>query len=288
VFIGGSLAIALCAVQVRALDWAATTPAEIALFFPGQMSWEKALTASAHKGAPKIRAGESCAECHADETVEVGASQAEAVRYAGRSAMTVQVRAAIEGGEIHWQISGPLAGGAPSVAIMLGTDAIKTTALAGCWGACHDDAPGMASDTGQKLGKYLARSRLKSTATGGGADVRPAADLEAALAAGEFFELIEVESSGKVERGHVLDRLHEKAVDGAGSMRVEGDRWIAEVKRPLAAAKPGEIALSAGAVYHYGVAVRDPGAKKHQHLVSLAHRFSVGGGSADLVVSDAH
>lgn len=277
-----------CAAQAWAVDWASAKAAEVPLFYPGQMSWEKALTASAHKGAPKIRAGESCGECHADEAAEVGASQAEAAAYAGRSSLGVQVRAALGDGQIHWQISGPLgAQGAPSVAIMLGTDAIKTTAQAGCWGACHDDAPGMASDSGQDLGKYLSRSRSKNTATGGGTSVRPAAELDAALAAGEFFELIEIESSGKVERGYVLDRFHEKEVPGAGAIRVEGDRWIAEVRRPLAAAGPGEIALAAGGVYHFGIAIHDPGAKKHQHLVSLAHTLAVGSGSADVVAAGA-
>ena len=62
---------------------------------------------------------------------------------------------------------------------MLGNEALKSTAQAGCWAACHDDAPGMASDSGQKLGKYLPRSRSRNTATGGGDSVRPQVELDA-------------------------------------------------------------------------------------------------------------
>ena len=97
---------------------------------------------------------------------------------------------------------------------MLGSEALKSTAQAGCWAACHDDAPGMASDSGQKLGKYLSRSRSKNTATGGGDSVRPQAELDAALAAGEFLELLEVDASGKGERVYVLDKLHERELAG--------------------------------------------------------------------------
>lgn len=269
-----------------ALDWSKAAAKDIVLFLPGQTSWEQTLTAASHKGAAKIRAGQSCTECHADEEADMGASQAKAVSYQGRASVAVQVKAAVEGDVLHWQISGPVVDGkAPGVAIMLGNDAFKSTAQAGCWAACHDDAPGMKSDSGQKLGKYLSRSRSKNTATGGGNSVRPQVELDAALAAGEFLDLIEIEASGAAERGYILDKFHEKEVSGAGSIRLEGARWIAEIQRPLAAGGPGELALVTGAVYHFGIAIHDPGVKKHQHLVSLEHSLAIGAGSADVVAA---
>jgi cytochrome c-type protein NapC len=278
------LALVLAPVA-HALDWSAAETVDITLFYPGQQSWEKTLTAATHKGAAKIRQGESCGgECHGAEEAEMGASQAEATGFAGRSSVTVQVRAVVTGELLHWQVSGPVAGGeAPAVGIMLGTDALKSTTQAGCWAACHDDAPGMASDRGQKLGKYLAASRSKNTATGGGNSVKPQADLDAALAAGTFLDLIEVKADGAVERGYVLERFHEKNMPERAHVSVSGDRWVTEVSRPLAATAPGEVALQDGKVYYFGIAIHDPGAKHHEHLVSLGYTLAVGSGTADLM-----
>jgi hypothetical protein len=269
-----------------AVDWSKASARDITLFYPGQKSWEKVLTATEHKGATKLRAGDTCASCHADEEADMGTAQAEAAAFAGRSSVVVQVKAAVEGGALYVRISGPAAGGkAPNVAFMLGNEALKSTAQAGCWGVCHDDAPGMASDSGQDLGKYLSRSRSKNTATGGGTSVRPAAELDQALAAGEFLDLIEVEASGKVERGYVLDKFNAKEAAGAGSVKLEGDHFVAEMHRPLAAGGKGELALAAGSVYHFGVAIHDPGVKKYQHLVSLGNSLAIGSGTADVVAA---
>jgi len=269
----------------RAIDWNAVQGAEIPLFYPGLMSWEKVLTAASHKGATKFRAGETCAGCHAGEEAEMGAAQAKPDGYAGRSSLTVQLKAAVADGSLHFQLSGPAVDGkAPAVALMLGNDALKSTAQAGCWAACHDDAPGMASDSGLKLGKYLPRSRSRNTATGGGDSVRPQAELDAALAAGEFLELMEVDAAGKGERAWVLERIQERELPGT-SMRVEGGRWIAELARPLAAAGGDEIALAAGNTYHLGVAVHDPGGEGRRHLVSLHVSLTVGADAATVVAA---
>lgn len=269
----------------RAVDWSSASATDLSLFYPGQVSWERAVTAAQHKGAAKIRSGETCHSCHAGEEADMGASQAALDGFTGRSALTVQLRAVAEGGMLHLQLSGPANGAAlPAVAVMLGNAVLKSTAQAGCWAACHDDAPGMKSDSGQKLGKYLARSRSRNTVTGGGDSVRPAAELETALAAGEFLELLEVDAAGQGERAHVLERVHERAMSGA-SMRLEGGRWIAELQRPLAAAGSGEIALEPGQVYHLGVAVHEAGGDGRKHLVSLAKSLAIGAGTADIVAA---
>jgi hypothetical protein len=268
-----------------ALDWSAAKPTDMNLFFPGQRSWEKALTAAEHKGATKIRGGALCTDCHAGEEADTGAEQAKASGFAGRSTLPVQVRVAVEAGALHWQISGPLGGLAPpGVAVMIGSGALKSATQSGCWGACHDDAPGMASDGGQELGKYLSQSRSKNTATGGGTSVKPEPELQAALAANQFLDLAEVAADGASRRGYVLDKLHERDAPGSATVRTEGDRWVAEIQRPLAASGPGELALEPGQEYFFGIAIHDAGVKKNQHLVSLGQRLRIGSGSAEVIL----
>jgi len=171
------------------------------------------------------------------------------------------------------------------VAFMLGSDALRSTAQAGCWAACHDDAPGMASDGGLNLGKYLPRSRSKNTATGGGANIRPAAELNEALAAAEFLEFMEIDAAGGPRRGYVLDRLHPDGAPVEGALHIDGSRWTAELSRPLAAGGAGQLALTEGGIYYFGVALHDPGSEGHEHLVSLALSLAVGSGVADLVAA---
>lgn len=282
---GACVALALLAsVAANAVDWNAVPATDMKLFLPGQMSWEKTLISGSHKGAKEIRAGDTCTSCHADEEVDIGASQAKLTGFSARSSVAVQFRVAVENGELHWQLSGPALGGkAPDVALLIGGDAIKSTRQASCWAACHDDAQEMASDSGLKLGKYLSRSRVKNTATGGGADIRPQADLDAALAAGEFLDLSEVEANGQGERGYILDKLHKEEVENAASMNVAGDRWSAEFRRPLAASKAGELALEAGKTYYFGIAIHDPGNEGRKHLVSLTKLLAIGSGTAQVV-----
>lgn len=267
-----------------AVEWGSVPATDMSLFLPGQKSWENVLIAATHKGAKEIRAGDTCTSCHADEEADIGASQAKLTGFSGRDAVVVQFKVAVENGALHWQLSGPAVGGkAPDVALLIGGDAMKSTVQASCWTACHDDSDGMTSDTGLKLGKYLSRSRVKNTATGGGAGIRPQADLDAALAAGEFLDLSEVEANGEGERGYILDKVHKAEVENAASMSVAGDRWTATFQRPLAASKAGELALEAGKTYYFGIAIHDPGNEGRKHLVSLTKLLAIGSGTAQVV-----
>jgi len=275
-FLRHALAAMACVVAVmpgpaRAIDWNAVQGAEIPLFYPGLMSWEKVLTAASHKGATKFRAGETCAGCHAGEEAEMGAAQAKPDGYAGRSSLTVQLKAAVADGSLHFQLSGPAVDGkAPAVALMLGNDALKSTAQAGCWAACHDDAPGMASDSGLKLGKYLPRSRSRNTATGGGDSVRPQAELDAALAAGEFLELMEVDAAGKGERALVGGPARSR-----GLLEVaedDEDGWHRRGHPADALCEISELEAGAGIVEHAQAPVRP---------VVVGHHDEPGGAGAE-------
>ena len=279
---------AVLALPAQALDWAGAPVAEVQLFYPGQFSWEKSLMAASHRGAAKMRSGAPCAGCHRNDALKLGQRAAQRDGYRERSVVTVQVRALLGGERLHLQISGPLLHGkAPAVSLLLGDATLKATAQAGCWASCHDDAPGMASDSGDGLGKYLNASRSKLTPGGGGTSVRPPAELAQALARGEFLELLEVAPTGQGARGYVLASLQRQPLADGAVMRSEGERWIAELSRPLASAGEGQIALTAGKVYHFGIALHDAGSSGRQHLVSFAKSLAIGGGKADVVAPDA-
>src|SRR5208282_77462 len=46
---------------------------DVAMFYPGQSSWEWVLTQTDHSGAEKFRAGKDCAACHIGDEKTMGA-----------------------------------------------------------------------------------------------------------------------------------------------------------------------------------------------------------------------
>jgi len=66
------LCAALVAPSAQAIGWGRVTPTKVELFYPGQASWEWALTEKDHSGAPKFRAGKNCRSCHDGEQQDIG------------------------------------------------------------------------------------------------------------------------------------------------------------------------------------------------------------------------
>ena len=57
------------------MDWAGVPGKEVVLFYPGQSSWEWALTPDDMSGATKFRSeGKSCFDCHDGEEKKMGAN----------------------------------------------------------------------------------------------------------------------------------------------------------------------------------------------------------------------
>ena len=64
--------VLLSAGPVLAIDWAGVPARDVTVFYPGQSSWEWALTPTDHQGAPKFREGKDCHDCHRGEEASLG------------------------------------------------------------------------------------------------------------------------------------------------------------------------------------------------------------------------
>jgi len=70
-----SLSLAVLAMQTATaadpakIDWSAIKATSVPLFYPGQSSYEW-LRSAAHKGATKVKSGESCVSCHDEKDAE--------------------------------------------------------------------------------------------------------------------------------------------------------------------------------------------------------------------------
>ena len=65
-------ALSLAGAAGLAPAWAAAK--DVALFYPGQSSWEWVMTESDHSGAGKFRGGKNCAACHVGDEKNMGES----------------------------------------------------------------------------------------------------------------------------------------------------------------------------------------------------------------------
>lgn len=268
------------------LDWSAVDGRQITLFYPGQASWEKLLTHPVHKtGARKIRDGAGCRECHADEESELGATLAKGGHELAQSAaalahtsVAVEVKAAYESGSLHLRLSWPAGENIEAKwSVMLGDDSYRSTAQAGCWAACHDDARGMPGSGETMLTKYLSRSRTQNTRTGGGVSYKTADELASLLEQGQFLELWTISSTGAGTRGYVLEQRQYLQPGNLPTIaRLEKDQHVIEVSRPLGASQPGEIPLQPGAVYYFGLAMHGNGREGREHLVSFGYSLAIG------------
>jgi cytochrome c-type protein NapC len=160
---------------------------------------------------------------------------------------------------------------------------------AGCWGACHDDAEGMASaPAGKEITKYLPESRTKLTRQGGGDNIKPQADLDAALQGGKFLEFWQARlNKGKpavAADGYILDKRHQSDTPAiAAEGEYSGDKWVVVLSRPLKASGPGHKDIAPGKVYTLGFAIHDDYTAHRFHFVSLATTMVLDSGTADLV-----
>jgi len=301
-----ALASTLVATPSLAVDWSGVKAREVALFYPGQGSWEWALTEKDHSGAPKFRDGKNCATCHEGEQKDMGqrivsGEKLEPQPIAGKpGSSTMEVRTANDGERLYFQLRwkpGPASGSkmdpdeAAHVTVMLGDGAVKEATRAGCWATCHDDAIGMASAPADgKITKYLGVSRVKLARTGGGENYKPAADLEKLVQEGMFLEYWQAElNPGKPAEavsGYVLDRRHKHTPAASSASATFADGWwTVELSRALAAAGPTQKALAAGKTYTVGFALHDDYTDHRYHYVSLEHTLTLDGGNADFVAA---
>ncbi len=291
----------LCA---AAVEWGNVEAREVLLFYPGQASWEWALTQSDHSGNEKFREGKNCKACHDDEQQEIGGKIAggeklEPAPVAGKpGSLPVSIQAASDGDRLYvrfqWRSPAPTGARmdpdtAARVAVMLGDDTVKEAARAGCWGTCHDDSTGMASaPPGSTMTKYLAASRTKVTRQGGGENYKSGADLQALIDKGAYLEYWQAKlnpgAPPQASSGYILDKRRadaESIVEATAA--AEDGKWTVVLSRPLRAGAKTHKDLAPGRIYHVGFAVHEDYADHRFHYVSLEYTLSLDQSSADFV-----
>ncbi len=288
--------------QSLAVDWSAVPAKTVTLAYAGQASWEWTLTKNDHEGAEKFRGGKDCRGCHDHESIaKDGAKVAkggklEPAPIAGKPGhLPVKVQVAHDGSKLlfrlQWKETGTNANQsevAAHASVMLSDASVKEAVRAGCWAACHDDVEGMASAGTAPQEKYLGASRAKLGRSGGGANLKPQAEIDKLLAAGTFLEYWTAAlNPGKppvAGNGYILDKTHAAATPSVSAeASFAGGEWTVVLSRALAGAGPGQKSLAAGAAYPVGIAIHDGSTKGRWHYVSMEHSLSIDSGAADFV-----
>jgi cytochrome c-type protein NapC len=292
----------LPAAQALAVDWSAVPAKSVTLAYAGQASWEWVLTQKDHEGAEKFRGGKDCKACHDDESIVkdgaklVKGGKLEPSPIAGKPGhLPVKVQVAHDGSKLYFRLQWKETGTnarqseyAARASLMLSDASVKEAVRAGCWAACHDDVEGMASAGATPQEKYLGASRAKLGRSGGGANLKPTAEIDQLLAAGTFLEYWTAAlNPGKppvAGNGYILDKVHAAATPAvAAEATFAGGEWTVVLSRPLAGAGPGQKTFAAGAIHPVGIAIHDGSTKGRWHYVSMEHSLSIDGGAADFV-----
>lgn len=325
-----SLALALAgalSAHAGAPDWSKVPAKKVPIFFPGQASYEWAMSKSDHSAANQvIEKGRTCAYCHDEDATDIGTKivagkpvgnekkPLEPNPIAGKPGfIPVTVQAAHDGEKLYlrfeWDATKPAGGkkmdpkNEVKLTVMMDNGSVEGARQNGCWATCHADMRTMpdASDAAKShpkakaLGwdegvtKYLRESRTGLNLTGkgrGGWDkLRPDAEIDAALKAGKFMDLIQF-ASGKGEKpadGYVLESRHMsggKSLTKAEGKQV-GGKWVVSFERTLAANGVGKHKVEPGKLYNVGFAIHDDHADARYHQVSLGYSMGLDNPKAD-------
>ncbi len=305
------------------VDWSAVPERLITLFYPGQTSMEWALVGKYHGGVRPFMAGDRCMTCHDKETANMGqkmvtGEKAEPTPIEGKpGSIPVTVQAAHDESDLYlrfqWEdtVHAPVPfveGGKMDplnqikLAVMFATDKVKYASQAGCWGTCHHDtrtmpnspddpaASGLELDFAKGVTKYIAASRTKIEEKGrrgkklGGWDkLKEKSEIDAALADGQFMDLIRWNSSGKVENGHILEQRY---MTGGETIQAQGWKqaglWTVVFKRKLKTDKAGDVSIDPDVLYNFGFAIHDDFSDARFHHVSLGYKIGLDNEKAEV------
>ncbi|HIJ38973.1 MAG TPA: cytochrome c-552 precursor, partial [Rhodospirillaceae bacterium] len=274
-FAGVALAAAaLWAAPAGAVDWAGVAGKDVTMFYPGQAPFEWVLTGTEHSGAPVFKDGKNCHECHdlpgKSEAATMGKKIAageklEPTPIAGKAgSITANIKVAKDADKLYVRLEfpdTPVAGAkmdpdnAVKVTMMLDNGKVPEFARMGCWATCHDNLATMPSGGTGDTSKYIKQSRVKMTRQGG-ADVKPADELEKLRADGVFLEYWQAKlNPGKpavAVDGFILDKRAANASPAVTAEgKLEGGKWVVVLSRKLAAGAPYKE-LAAGKPYSLG------------------------------------
>lgn len=300
------VALAAAAAPAAALDWSGVPATRMVLLYPGQASWEWALSKNDHSAAPKFREGKNCKACHIKEEEQIGNALASGARLektpvpGKRGSIPLDVRFAQDGKRLYVQMEWPDRAPLPveksdkefpiKATMMMDDGKVLEFARAGCWAICHDDVNGMPSAEGGKdLHKYLARSRAKLGRSGGGDALKPQGDLDTMFNDGQYIEYWQAKLKPGAPAVPADGRALEKRTDNAKAVisaeaKQVGGKWVVEMSRPLVLGQPGHKDIVPGKVYTIGFAVHEDHANGRFHQVSLEYTFALDG-EADIIVA---
>lgn len=303
--IGAVALLLLMTIPARAVDWDRVESKQVILFYPGQASWEWALTPADHSGATKFREGKNCRECHGGEEKAMGelivsGKKLEPDPIAGkRGWIPLTVKTAHDDERLYVRLEWPdytqsigrkLDPDVEARATVMLEDGHTVEALrAGCWGVCHDDMNGMPSaPPGKKITKYLAASRTKLTRQGGGEHYKSQAALDELLKQGVFYEYWRADlnkgAEPKTIDGYILDQRHKNKTPAVAIEANHQDgKWVVVFSRKLRLADPHHKDIVPGKTYFIGFAIHDAYAEDRYHHVSLEHTLVLDQGKADFV-----
>lgn len=298
------IAIAVCTLlspMAQAIEWSTIPGKDIVLFYPAQMSWELLLTQSEHSGADKFRAGKDCRQCHEGEEQSSGkllvsdqtAERAPIPNKPGFIKATV--KAAHDDSDLHIRVefapgNQPDAGMdkdfATKVALMIDDGKVAESTRAGCWGACHDDLARMPHGGNGDTTKYLTRSRVKMSRSGGG-EVKPADELAKIRADGGFLEYWQARLNAGAPPvfvdGTVLEKRQENSSPAvSGTAVFDNGTWTVEFVRTLNGGPDHKI-IAPGHTYTLGFSVHAGHTARRFHYVSLEKTLVLDQGAADFV-----
>jgi hypothetical protein len=252
-------------------DWSKVESKEVTLFYPGVSPLEWITKGTAHGGARALKKGEACANCHHNETADMGKKMVSGQKIEPKpipgkaAAIPVKVQAAHDGGSLYLRFSWtqPAASGAPrmddsnpvKIAFMLDGGQVELADKSGCWAACHDDLRTMPGGNEQKT-MYVK---------------------DASLANGHFYDLMQWRSGEKkAYDGHVTgSRVMEggQALTSADG-KLDGNAWSVVFTRKFTGGE-GDVKLEPGQVYNFGFAIHDDYAIGRFHHVSLGYKLGI-------------
>ncbi len=296
-----------------AVDWGSVPGKDVELFYPGQSSFEWAMTAGDMSGATAFRAeGKDCGVCHIGEEKDMGAHivggkarsfktgekpSIEPSPIAGKPAsISATVKFANDGTNLMVHIdfkegTQPNAKQDPAfatkVTVMFSAAKVAEFNRMGCWSACHDDASAMAGSGGATRTKYLPRTHAKLTRQGGGDALKPADELAKLKADGYFLEYWQARvnqgAPAQAASGTVFDKRTEtKPSPVAAEATFANGAWSVTLTRKMAGGADA-VSFASGGKYQVGIAIHSGYTAQRFHYVSFERSLVLDSGAADFV-----
>jgi hypothetical protein len=290
---------------MAAPNWSGVPAKDVALFYPGQSSWEWVLTPSDHPGADKFRGGKDCAACHIGDEKNMGAllvsgKKNEPTPIAGKPG-SIDAKVQVEHDAQNFYVHIEFADGnqpnakmdnayATKVTMMLDDGDVPEANRAGCWGACHEDSAAMPSAGGSGRTMYLPKTRAHLTRQGGGDALVPVDALAKLKADGYELEYWQARlnpgSPAVAENGIIFEKREEtKPTAVTAEATYSGGTWSVTFSRKLNAG-PGFVALVPGKRYTVAFAIHAGHTAKRFHYVSFERSMVLDQGTADFVAAN--